>query len=324
MRAPDRARIRDSAHPRLTSGTSSPPTPPPANPERSCSTPSRNRPGRRTVSGLFCAFNAGQTRVTAQCRRSEREPARHGSGRSVRRPCGTVPIKNVAHQTPVTAPPPPAPAPAPANALPASSAPPPVPVPPVPPVPPAPASAQAPPIALHAAARAGHAADPVRAPAGAHAGASHPAEWHLGRDLACGDRRTRRGDRGGSRVGLQPGRGLPQLRTRAQSRLHPGNHPAGGVCGRLGAAAHPPRPAHGAPAQVARFFRARHAGRERRWTARPIRSPRAVDERGSSHRGNRSAAAIGPVSRVGRERGTMPRSQRPRPAHASVNRNGVT
>ncbi len=100
-------------------------------------------------SGLFCAYNAGTTIVTISAGGlSSSLPVTVQAG-SVRRPCGTVPLKNVAsaqQSAPAPVPPPPAPAPAPA---PGSSPPPVVPVPPPPlvtppppvrpaPVPPAP------------------------------------------------------------------------------------------------------------------------------------------------------------------------------------------
>ncbi len=95
-------------------------------------------PGEQPIpdprSGLFCAYNAGTTIVTISAGGlSSSLPVTVQAG-SVRRPCGTVPLKNVAsaqQSAPAPVPPPPAPAPAPA---PASSPPPVVPVPPPPPV----------------------------------------------------------------------------------------------------------------------------------------------------------------------------------------------
>jgi hypothetical protein len=84
-------------------------------------------------SGLFCAYNAGTTIVTISAGGlSSSLPVTVQAG-SVRRPCGTQPLKDVAagqQATPVAAPP--APAPAPGGPAPASAPPPVVPVPPVP------------------------------------------------------------------------------------------------------------------------------------------------------------------------------------------------
>jgi hypothetical protein len=99
-------------------------------------------PGEKPVpdskSGLFCAYNAGTTVVTISAGGLSSSLAVTVQAGSVRRPCGTQPLKGVASQQQVVpAPvPPPAPAPTPAPA----SAPPPVPLPPPPPpmAPPAP------------------------------------------------------------------------------------------------------------------------------------------------------------------------------------------
>ena len=89
------------------------------------------------TSGLFCAYNAGETDVTISAGGlSYTLPVRVQAG-SVRQPCGTVPLRRlpVASQSPTApAPPPPAPVPAAAGPAPAGG-PPPVPVPP-PPAPP--------------------------------------------------------------------------------------------------------------------------------------------------------------------------------------------
>jgi hypothetical protein len=100
------------------------------------------------ASGLFCAYNAGTTVVTISAGGLLASLTVTVQAGSVRRPCGTQPLKEVASEQQVTAPPPPPPA-APAQAGPASSLPL-VPLPPVPAViPPAivhapPASAPAP------------------------------------------------------------------------------------------------------------------------------------------------------------------------------------
>ena len=97
-------------------------------------------------SGLFCALNPGKTIVTIDAGGlSASLPVTVEAG-SVRRPCGTVPVKKPpAHEQQVSVPaaPPPAPAPAPAPA----AAPPvlPLPAPPVAPPPPARAPARPPP-----------------------------------------------------------------------------------------------------------------------------------------------------------------------------------
>ena len=96
----------------------------------------------RTQSGLFCAYNKGETTVTIKSGGlSSSLPVTVQAG-SVRQPCGTVPLKELPklqQQAVIPPPPPPAPAPAPAGPAPAS-APPPVPLPPPPAVlPPAPA-----------------------------------------------------------------------------------------------------------------------------------------------------------------------------------------
>ena len=93
-------------------------------------------------SGLFCAYNAGTTVVTISAGGFSSSLTVTVQAGSVRRPCGTVPLKQLAavSQSAAAPVPPPAPAPAPAGPAPASS-PPLVPVPPPPPavIPPTPA-----------------------------------------------------------------------------------------------------------------------------------------------------------------------------------------
>lgn len=87
-------------------------------------------------SGLFCAYNPGTTTVTISAGGLSASLQVTVEAGSVRRPCGTVPLKEVPSQSqPVTAQPPPAPAPAPAGPAPAA-APAPLPVPPPPALPP--------------------------------------------------------------------------------------------------------------------------------------------------------------------------------------------
>jgi hypothetical protein len=99
---------------------------------------SNDKPIADSQSGLFCAYNAGTTVVTISAGGlSASVPVTVQAG-SVRRPCGTQPLKEVeppsqAQQAPVP-PPAPAPAPAPASAAPAA-APAPIPVPAPPPAP---------------------------------------------------------------------------------------------------------------------------------------------------------------------------------------------
>lgn len=85
------------------------------------------------TSGLFCAYNAGTTIVTLSAGGlSFSLPVTVQAG-SVRRPCGTTPLKNLpSQQQAAPVPPPPAPAPAPAGPAPAATpAPVPLPAPPV-------------------------------------------------------------------------------------------------------------------------------------------------------------------------------------------------
>ncbi len=99
-------------------------------------------------SGLFCAFNAGKTVVTISAGGLSASLDVTVQAGSVRRPCGTTPLKEIPAQQQVTLPPPaPAPGPAPTGSAPPSSAPPPVPV----PAPPAPASPTVAPPAAHPA-----------------------------------------------------------------------------------------------------------------------------------------------------------------------------
>ncbi len=96
-----------------------------------------DKPIADSQSGLFCAYNAGTTIVTISTGGlSASVPVTVQAG-SVRRPCGTQPLKEVeaasqAARAPV---PPPAPAPAPAPASAPAGAPPPAPVPAPPPAP---------------------------------------------------------------------------------------------------------------------------------------------------------------------------------------------
>jgi len=103
------------------------------------------------TSGLFCAYNAGETKVTISAGGlSYTLPVQVQAG-SVREPCGTVPLRHlpVATASPSAPAPPPAPAPAPAGPAPAST-PPVVPVPPPPIVPAAPAVLAPPARPVHA------------------------------------------------------------------------------------------------------------------------------------------------------------------------------
>ena len=85
-------------------------------------------------SGLFCAYNAGKTVVTIDAGGLSSSLTVTVQAGSVRRPCGTQPLKEVpVQEANVPAPvPTPAPTPAPAGQPPASSPPPVVPVPPAP------------------------------------------------------------------------------------------------------------------------------------------------------------------------------------------------
>jgi hypothetical protein len=96
-------------------------------------------------SGLFCAFNAGKTVVTISAGGLSASLTVTVQAGSVRRPCGTTPLKEIPAQQQVGVPPPaPVPGPAPAGPAPASSPPAPlVPVPALPAaVPPAPPPAR--------------------------------------------------------------------------------------------------------------------------------------------------------------------------------------
>jgi hypothetical protein len=97
-------------------------------------------------SGLFCALNAGTTTATISAGGLSAALTITIQAGSVRRPCGTAPLKEVASQQQSVSPPPPAPAPAPApaGAAPAGTTPP-LPVPPPPPPPLAPPVRAAPP-----------------------------------------------------------------------------------------------------------------------------------------------------------------------------------
>ncbi len=105
---------------------------------------SNEKPIADSKSGLFCAYNAGTTVVTISAGGLSSSLTVTVQAGSVRRPCGTQPLKGVASQqqvVPAPVPPPPAPAPTPAPA----SSPPPVPLPPPPLLPPAAVVRPAPP-----------------------------------------------------------------------------------------------------------------------------------------------------------------------------------
>ncbi len=89
------------------------------------------------------------------------------------------------------------------------------------------------------------------------------AERDLGRHLAGRERRTRRGERGRARVGVQQGGRLPQLRTRAEPRLHPRDHRLGRARRSLGSPPWQAEPARGAIGRSPRVLQARgrHAAR---------------------------------------------------------------
>jgi hypothetical protein len=110
---------------------------------------SNEKPIPDPQSGLFCAYNAGTTIVTISAGGLSSSLPVTVQGGSVRRPCGTVPLKELptqSQQAPVPPPPPP-PGPAPAGPAPASAPPPVVPLPPPPAIlaPPAPARPSSPP-----------------------------------------------------------------------------------------------------------------------------------------------------------------------------------
>jgi hypothetical protein len=111
-------------------------------------------------SGLFCAYNAGTTIVTISAGgMSSSLPVTVQAG-SVRRPCGTQPLKELPTSPSQAPAPPPAPAPTPGGSPAPASAPPPIPLPPPPVVPPVPA-----PVPAHAAPP--HPFLPLAAPAAA-------------------------------------------------------------------------------------------------------------------------------------------------------------
>jgi hypothetical protein len=109
--------------------------------------PTTGEPIADGTSGLFCAFNAGTTVVTISAGGLSSSLTVTVQAGSVRRPCGTVPLKELpAQPTGSVAPPAPAPSPAPSGPAPVSGSTPLVPVPvvappaaPPPTVPPAPA-----------------------------------------------------------------------------------------------------------------------------------------------------------------------------------------
>jgi hypothetical protein len=103
------------------------------------------KPIHDPASGLFCAYNAGTTVATISAGGLSASLTITVQPGSVRRPCGTVPLKELPSQGEGAAPaPPPAPAPAPSPAPAASPSPAPAPI-PLPPPPPAPAAHPAPP-----------------------------------------------------------------------------------------------------------------------------------------------------------------------------------
>jgi hypothetical protein len=110
-----------------------------------------NKPIHDAQSGLFCAYNAGTTIVTISAGGlSSSLPVTVQAG-SVRQPCGTTPLSELAaQQSAPSAPPLPAPPPTPAGPLPTGSSPPLV------PVPPAPAPAPTPATPAHPATPAAH------------------------------------------------------------------------------------------------------------------------------------------------------------------------
>jgi hypothetical protein len=93
------------------------------------------QPIEDTASGLFCAYNAGTTVATISAGELSASLTITVQPGSVRRPCGTVPLKELPARPTSTAPPPPAPAGSPPSQAP----------PPIVPVPPPPPAATAPP-----------------------------------------------------------------------------------------------------------------------------------------------------------------------------------
>jgi hypothetical protein len=108
---------------------------------------SSGEPIRDSHSGLFCAFNRGETTVTLKAGGLSSSLRLRVEPGSVRRPCGTTKLEALPETESAAPVPAPAPAPAPTGAAPAGSAPPPVPVPPAPPLVPAAAA----PVAAHPA-----------------------------------------------------------------------------------------------------------------------------------------------------------------------------
>jgi hypothetical protein len=82
---------------------------------------SNEKPIPDATSGLFCAYNAGTTVVTISAGGLSASLTVTVQAGSVRRPCGTQPLKEVVAQTASTVPPPPAPAPAPTGSAPPST-----------------------------------------------------------------------------------------------------------------------------------------------------------------------------------------------------------
>src|SRR4029077_18145321 len=78
-------------------------------------------PTHDPASGLFCAYNAGTTVVTISAGGLSASLTVTVQAGSVRRPCGTQPLKELPSQQAASVAPPPAPAPAPAGPAPAST-----------------------------------------------------------------------------------------------------------------------------------------------------------------------------------------------------------
>ena len=222
--------------------------------------PTAAEPIPREESGLFCAYNAGTTIVTISAGGlSSSLPVTVQAG-SVRQPCGTVRLKDLAAArrerlcARASACPRARARRARAGVLPtaracsaragrdgASVA--------------GPSDARAPGAVLSSTG-ASHACARVRAAAGPHAGAPYSPVGDLGGDLADRGRRTRRGGGERDRVGLQPGARLPRPRTRALARVRPRDRAARRLRGRLGRTA--PSPSRAARAQCGAGHTFRH------------------------------------------------------------------
>ncbi len=188
------------------------------------------------TSGLFCAYNKGETKVTISAGGLSYTLAVQVQAGSVREPCGTVPLRelppaqtHVARRTAATADPGPAgggAARSGAAADPASAA--------------ADCAGRSPARRASTAVRAARDADVtgagVRATARAHAGKAHTAVGDLRRHLSRrGGRKAGRAG-GGARVGLRQGGRLLPSRTRAGPVVRAGDRRPGGACGGFGAA----------------------------------------------------------------------------------------